>query len=275
MVTVTAPEKAPTEHIYDEPTAHWSVLHEVTQRVDRKQFWHVTRNERIYSVLRASVPDLHSKSFLEVGCGVANVVGFMHEQGMRDATGWEINPQAIAKARARYPGISFQEHNILTETRYDAHFDIVGHFDFLEHIEDDLECLKRLKNFLKPGGYTILAVPAMPNLWSWHDEVFGHYRRYEKSVLIDRLQAAGYVDVRAWHFMSTLVPLLVLNRRFVSSVKPTTEEDLERKYRRESDLPNPVMNATLKALLRLENRIFADLDPGFGCSMLAVARRPD
>lgn len=260
-------------HKYSEPTAQWSVLHEVTQRVDREQFWHVTRNERIHATLRRFIPELKSKSFLEVGCGVANVVGFLHESGMSNLTGWEINPEALAIARKRYPLVQFDSCNVLSDVPGDKQFDIIGHFDFLEHIDDDLDCLKKLFRSLRPGGWTILTVPANPNFWSWHDEFFGHFRRYEKQGLIDVLHAAGFVDVRVCHFMSSLVPLLLLNRKFINRSKPVSAQDLEKKYKQESDLPNPLLNSALKSILRLENKAFANVDLGCGTSLIAIARR--
>ena len=62
----------------------------------------------------------------------------------------------------------------------------------LEHIEDDAGALKNWASWLKPGGTLLLSVPARMKLWTAGDEWAGHFRRYERSQLIDLLQASGF-----------------------------------------------------------------------------------
>ncbi len=59
--------------------------------------------------------------------------------------------------------------------------------DVLEHIEDDREALTILYSLLERGGYAVLTVPALQVLWSIHDEVNRHYRRYSRRLLQQRL----------------------------------------------------------------------------------------
>jgi hypothetical protein len=55
--------------------------------------------------------------------------------------------------------------------------------DVLEHIEDHVAFLHGLVTLMKPGASLLLTVPADPRLWSPHDEVYGHFRRYTRSTL--------------------------------------------------------------------------------------------
>ena len=52
--------------------------------------------------------------------------------------------------------------------------------DVLEHIEDDAGALAAARDALAPGGRLLLTVPAMPCLWSRHDEANCHFRRYTR-----------------------------------------------------------------------------------------------
>ena len=59
-------------------------------------------------------------------------------------------------------------------------FDLITIFDALEHIKDDKKIIKELRNYLNDGGSIILTVPAFQFLWSDHDELSMHFRRYNK-----------------------------------------------------------------------------------------------
>lgn len=59
-------------------------------------------------------------------------------------------------------------------------FDTIILVHVLEHIEDDRAALTHLHSLLAPGGRILIEVPAMPFLFSHHDEMLGHFRRYNK-----------------------------------------------------------------------------------------------
>lgn len=62
-------------------------------------------------------------------------------------------------------------------------FDLVCAFDVIEHVKDDQLGVAEMKRVLKPQGSIIVTVPAFMNLWSEHDEVNHHFRRYNKKEL--------------------------------------------------------------------------------------------
>jgi 2-polyprenyl-3-methyl-5-hydroxy-6-metoxy-1,4-benzoquinol methylase len=62
----------------------------------------------------------------------------------------------------------------------------------LEHIEDDSAILSILFKKLKPGGKLFVYVPAFQFLYSEMDEKVGHYRRYSKNELRNKLAQAGF-----------------------------------------------------------------------------------
>ncbi len=62
----------------------------------------------------------------------------------------------------------------------------------LEHIENDLQALKNLSSILKPGGILVIYVPAFQCLYSVMDQALGHYRRYNKKELLEKLAQANY-----------------------------------------------------------------------------------
>ncbi len=46
---------------------------------------------------------------LDFGCGYGRALGFLFEHGYQDLIGVDPAPAMVAAARARYPGIAFQE----------------------------------------------------------------------------------------------------------------------------------------------------------------------
>jgi len=70
-------------------------------------------------------------------------------------------------------------------------FDAIICFNVLEHIEDDESTLRRIRELLAPNGTFLLLVPAHSALHGTIDDAFGHYRRYGKHELGDKLRRAG------------------------------------------------------------------------------------
>ncbi len=62
----------------------------------------------------------------------------------------------------------------------------------LEHIPDDAEALRRLREQLPPGGRLLLLVPAHPSLYGSLDRTAAHERRYGKEALRRLLEQAGF-----------------------------------------------------------------------------------
>ena len=58
----------------------------------------------------------------------------------------------------------------------------------LEHIEDDVETLRTIHGMLKPGCNLVIYVPAFMYLYSELDSSIGHYRRYHKKELLEKLR---------------------------------------------------------------------------------------
>lgn len=71
--------------------------------------------------------------------------------------------------------------------------DTIINLDVLEHIEDDLAVMRTFYKALVPGGHLLVKCPAHPQLFCGIDEASLHYRRYSKSEMKMKLEAAGFV----------------------------------------------------------------------------------
>ena len=127
----------------------------------------------------------------------------------------------------------------------------------IEHIEDDRGTLSRFLGLLKPGGKLILVVPAYKCLYNPLDSHDGHFRRYERAELNDKLKAAGF---RVEH--ESRFNLFGIAGWFINGT-----------ILRRKDLPTGQMGLFNKAaplLFWLENLI----GPPIGLSLLAVGAKP-
>ncbi len=137
--------------------------------------------------------------FLEIGPGD---LALAQELLARFATGTllDFNTTAVQtiydelsadrKARLKLIIADFAEYH-----GFDSKFDCVVACEVIEHIQDDRAFLRKACQVLDDGGQLLLSVPARQKYWSTDDEIVGHYRRYERKELHEKLSEAGYTDI--------------------------------------------------------------------------------
>ena len=133
---------------------------------------------------------------LEVGIGYGQYARAL-APGIDEYVGVDISEDLIARARER--GVPGHVELGVCDASDDSMLDLVGRDRFgsvlilnvLEHIEDDVGVLDRLRRALRPGGTLMVLVPAHQALYGPMDEYAGHHLRYSRSVLRERMERAG------------------------------------------------------------------------------------
>lgn len=95
-------------------------------------------------------------------------------------------------------------------------FDCIVACEVLEHIADDRLFLQKAHQLLVDNGQLIISVPARKKYWSQDDEIVGHYRRYEKQELYDKLTGTGYIQIDIAAYGFPFQNLIRLGRIFVA-----------------------------------------------------------
>lgn len=121
-------------------------------------------------------------------------------------TGLDIDPEAVNEARQRFPQATFQVADIsdsqaMTTAGFGT-FDTVLCFNVLEHVPADHDAVNNLLEILRPGGRLLLFVPAFGALYGDLDQLAGHERRYNKTMMRElfadipgaKLQRLDYVN---------------------------------------------------------------------------------
>ncbi len=114
-----------------------------------------------------------------------------------------------------YPDLMRGGRLAVTEQRFEPspdQCDTVIMINVLEHIQDDQELVRAVYHSLSHGGTFIVYSPAIPWLYSPHDKIVGHYRRYEMNQLEQILRKEGFAVVKAKYMDSMgVLPWYLLN----------------------------------------------------------------
>lgn len=201
---------------------------------------------------------------LEVGSGTGGNLEMLASFGQVSAMEMDANARQLAQAKT---GGRFE---IRAGSCPDAipfqgqQFDLICLFDVLEHIERDAQTLQCLRTLLAGDGRLVLTVPAYRWLWSGHDEMLHHVRRYSRSSLKEVISAAGFTEIRISFFNTLLFPLAVIVRLFAAITRSTAAGGAR--------VPWAPINWILKVVFSLEATLATRFKLPFGVSLLAVIK---
>jgi SAM-dependent methyltransferase len=228
-------------------------------------WWFVARRELVRELLlhAAGSPGL---TIVDVGCGTGATMKAVEDLGM--PIGIDRSRQALhychRRGLRRLAVATAEALPMGSETA-----DVVLALDLLEHVRDDAAAVRELVRVLRRGGLLVVTVPAVPELWSEHDEALDHIRRYRGRRLRRILTEAG-VGIEKLTPVITLLLLPIAALRLLQRVLPRRREAPETAF----IIPPRPVNRLLIALLRLERLWLRHFPLPAGVSLVAVARRP-
>jgi SAM-dependent methyltransferase len=230
-----------------------------------KHWWHRARRELAAAELRRRSDRM--RVAVDAGCGAGGMLPVLVDLGASVVVGVEPSTNGLrvaARGRGRAKLVcAVAERLPLADARASA----LVSMDVVEHIDDDLAAITEYARVLEPGGTLLLQVPAYRWLWSRHDELVGHRRRYTARSLASAVRSAGLEVRRLSYYNAWLLPLAILVRR-------TPLQRLVRDSGESASYVHPALNWVLLALCRLERAILRRATLPFGVSILLVARRP-
>jgi SAM-dependent methyltransferase len=226
---------------------------------DEHHWWYRGRRRVLHAELDriALAPDAR---ILDAGCGSGRMLDELRPLG--HVCGIDANADAVAATRRR--GHVARLCEIERMPFADASFDLVTCLDVIEHTSDDRRTLRELRRVTRPGGFLVVTVPAYQALWSAHDVVNGHYRRYRVPDLRAAAQEAGWSHVRDSYFNSLLLAPAAV-------VRLTRRRHHADAARSELALTPGWLDGLLEWPLRLEAAVLrSGARLPFGLSLLAV-----
>jgi SAM-dependent methyltransferase len=235
--------------VYDRMAAH-----------DSTHWWYRARRDILADFLVREGELPAGARILEIGCGTGHNLPMLAKFGSVEAI--EIDPAAreIASQRLGQP-VGSAPLPALTGVERGA-YDLIAVLDVVEHIEDDVGALKAMAECLKPGGKILITVPAHQWMWSAHDTVNHHHRRYSKATLAKAIAAAGLKSRKLGYFNSLLFPLAAASR-IAGRLRGKDDSD---------DSPPPkLVNSVFETIFRFERHLVGRVPLTPGVSIVTLA----
>ena len=228
--------------------------------LDDRHWWYRARREILADLIRREVPLPAKARILEIGCGTGHNLEMLGRLGRVDALELDDEARAIAEKRLGRKAMSAPLPELAGVKG--KHYDLIGAFDVIEHIEDDSAAVASIAKKLRKGGRLVMTVPAHQWMWSAHDVVNHHKRRYSKRGLKRLIEGSPLELEKIGYFNSLLFPL-ALAERLASRLRGKDEADVK--------LPPAPLNAALERAFAAERHLVGRLPLPPGLSLFAVA----
>ncbi len=234
---------------------------------------------RNYLYKRITSKFLKNSFFLDIGTGNGILLRDLLKLGFKGEA-IDISEEAIEFAKMQLGERNQKIIKYADLFKYSPKrlYDAVLCFETLEHIMDDELAMKKIYTLLRLGGVFILSVPAHISRWSTLDELKGHFRRYERGELINKLLTSGF---QIQNIYSYGFPFLVFIRKISSRGKllrskskkrgiklRTKESSIEQEY-------NPKLRFLINELILRPLFKFMDLflKSDLGIGYIVIARK--
>jgi len=227
--------------------------------LDQTHWWYVARRRILSDVVGRIIRPPKDARILEIGCGTGHNFGMLGAFGTVDGLEVDDAARQIASERLGRPvgASSLPELDGIE----DASYHLIALLDVLEHVEADTASLATIRAKLKPGGRILLTVPANRWMWSAHDTVHHHFRRYNGKDLRQVIDAAGLSTDLLTHFNTILFPLAATFRLLGKITGRDEADDAQ---------PIAPLNAAFASFFGLERQLVGREPMPFGVSLMAV-----
>src|SRR5215510_9972963 len=237
------------------------VLYRQYFEIEDRHWWFVARKAIVLGLLDRYLPMSSQRVVFDAGCGTGGLLEDLQRYGKVVAA--DFSEEAVKFCKLR--GYTICQCSVLKTPFPADSFDCIVGLDVIEHLDEDLVALQELYRICKTGRYLCLTVPAFQFLWSSHDELNHHKRRYSKPQLEVQLRSAGFQVLRCTYFNSFLFPFILLGRLFSRG----GGEEPGPEWR----IPSRALNAGLSRVFAAELPLLRRVDLPFGASILAIATK--
>jgi len=234
--------------------------------VERKHWWFEVRNEIIIDLIRKAAGGKKLK-ILNVGVATGHTTELLMEFG--EVTSVEYDKDCFNYLQTFLPGELV--NGSITELPFgDNEFDLVCAFDVVEHVEQDQFAVDELSRVCKANGHIVISVPAFKFLWSEHDIINHHIKRYTRKE-IEGLLSKNKIGYVSYFNFILFIPIAAVRVTKTLIFGTPKAEDAKSDFK--SVKPTTV-SRMLKALFSSEKWfINRGVELPFGVSILAAAQK--
>lgn len=238
--------------------------YESYRKLQDRHWWFLARSQIVTELIDAWNLVGRKGEILDIGCGPGGPL--LRTLGQKYLVEG-LEREASAVNFAHQQGLTCVQQGTLESYCQENHQkDLILLLDVIEHVEDDANMLRMAQKVLKSRGYLLITVPALPWLWSGHDQLAHHYRRYTLRQLKTTFKTAGLVCERISYFNTLLFPIAVV-KKMVDRLRRGSS--VHGYY----DTPGTAINGILRAVFASEARWLKSHTFPFGVSLLAIGRK--
>ena len=232
---------------------------EYIAKIEDEHWWYRGRRA-VISSLKKKLDLSPDSKILEIGCGTGGNLEMLSSWGTINAVELDDHARITANLRnyckvtyGKLPG----DIVIPDETK------LICMLDVLEHVEDDIAALAKIKEDADSDCQILITVPAYKFLWSQHDKDAHHFRRYTKTELEKKLIETGFNITFSSYFNSILFPVIFIIRAIKNKLQSIESGDLQ--------MPGSILNRILLIIFSMESKVIPTFPLPFGVSIIAIA----
>lgn len=227
----------------------------------RRHWWWRAREAALLHELIRVRPARGYLEVLDVGCGnglffdklavMGDVEGVEPETALLDPDGpWRNAIHAVPFDERFNPGKRYQ---------------LILMLDVLEHLDDPVGALRHAVRLLAPNGVLVATVPAFQWLWTRHDDLNHHRRRYDRPSFRALAAEAGLEIIQERYLFQWLVGAKLLTRWM---------EKLSSKAPAPPRVPPEPVNSILYGISRIQEIVTRVIRVPWGGSLMVTGKVP-
>lgn len=240
------------------------IVYHTNYKLENTYWWFIARNQIVKNLIIKKT-DLQQNDFiLDIGCGTGGFAKLISDYF--NPICLDTSPIAIDYCKKR----ELQHCYVSTINDFQIkEFNIKAAvmLDVIEHIENDSEILNIIFDKLPHNAWFIATVPAYKALWSRHDEIHQHFRRYNKFEFNNLLREVGF-NVNYSSYFNTFLFLPAAAKRFIDKLTGA-----DKKITEPVEQVSPTINTIFKNIFLLEDKFLGKIIFPFGLSIITIAKK--
>ncbi|MGB9702579.1 MAG: class I SAM-dependent methyltransferase [Candidatus Kapaibacteriota bacterium] len=240
------------------------IVYHTNYELEESYWWFLARNRIILNVIDKMLNLSKDDEILDVGCGTCGFAKLLSHN--HKVIGLDTSDIALEYCRKR--GLNDLYLSLIADfPKEKRNVKAVTALDVIEHIENDFNAVRDIYNLLPKNGKIVATVPAYQFLWSYHDEVHKHYRRYTKKRFVALLKSAGFEIDYASYFNTLLFLPGIFKRLLDKFTVPLKSEEYA------IEIVPKFINKLFTKIFEFEKHFIPKIRFPFGISIIVVATK--
>lgn len=239
-------------------------------RLEREHWWFRARIEILAATILKNIDTSKKIKILNVGVATGATSEMLQQFG--EVTSIEYDADCCNFINQQ-TNLQVAQGSITELNFKDASFDLVCAFDVIEHVEDDATAAKELERVCAPNGFIFVTTPAYQFLWSEHDVVNHHFRRYTLSNFRNLFSQNQLINLKTTYFNSFLFPPIALVRIILWPFQKNKSANNNQQETDATRFSPGILNNILYNIFRFEKQLLSFLSFPFGVSILLFMKK--